>query len=329
MRVRFTVRRPPSKNSCMNNLATHLWTKGNFAGLTTRPARALIGWIAERDAQILLGIPLHPTAPSPADVRRVALAHAAVEARARGIEQSLAVSSIDDALRDYVLEGGKHPHYRSYFASGCTIRVAYLPDICALQPIVHLDYASFAGHFAELLERTNQQDLESLARITLPLNAPGPPPVHFDDRKHAWTFRSANPDVRIMGNFSARLELAPGLFAMGYGFCVAQPISLVQVVLYRGRYFLKDGYHRCLALLERGITHVPVMFQELDETQKLVVEGRFSDQVILGDHPPMLTDYLRDDVAAEVAHLSFSKTITIRADESHCWGEAAAGRTGP
>ncbi len=312
----------------MNNLATELLTKGNFAGLKTRPARALIGWIAERDAQTLLGIPLHPVAPSPEDVRRVALAHAAVLSRAPGVDQSHAVSGIDDALRDYALQIEKHPHYRDYFKSGCTIRMAHLPDICALQPIVHLDYANCADDFAGLIERAKQQDMGSVARITLPLIAPAPPPVHFEGQKNAWTLHSANPDVRILGNFSARLELAPGLFAMGYGFCVVQPISLLQVVLYRGRYFLKDGYHRSLALLQRGIARVPVIFQELDGTQALLVEGRFNDQLILGEHPPRLPDYLRDDVAAQVSHLSFSKTIMIRAEESQCWGEPTGQRAG-
>lgn len=317
---------PTSENSRRNDLATQLRTRGNFAGLKTRPARALIGWIRERDALILLGIPLRPLNPSPADVRRVAVALAAVDSRAPSIDQRHAVSEIDDALLNYALEIEKQPHYKNYLKNGCTLRIAQLPDICALQPIVHLDYADFAGDFAERIERANPQDIVSVARITLPLTVPAPPPVHIESQKHAWTLHSANPDIRILTNFSGRIEVAPGLFAMGYGFCIAQPISVVQVVLYRGRYFLKDGYHRCLALLQRGITRVPVIFQGLDETQMLVVEGRFADEVILGEHPPKLTDYLRDDVAARISALSFSKTVVIRAEESHSWGEMTSAQ---
>jgi len=304
----------------MNNLATQLLTSGNFVGLKTRPARALIGWLTERDAQILLGIPLHPVEPSPADIQRVALAHAAVASRAPGIDQIHAVSAIDDALRDYALEIEKQPHYRNYLTHGCTLRIAHLPDLCALQPIVHLDYAASAEHFPELIERVDPQDMVSVARVTLPLTAPAPPRVSFESQQRAWTVHSANPDIRILTNFSGRIEMAPGLFAMGYGFCVAQPISVTQVVLYRGRYFLKDGYHRCLALLQRGISRVPVIFQDLGETQALAVEGRFGDEVILGEHPPKFADYLRNDVVAAVSALAFSKTVVIRAEESHSWG---------
>ncbi len=304
----------------MNCLATHLWTKGNFASLKTRPARALIGWIAQRDAQILLRIPENPVAVPPADVRRVAQAHAAVASRAPGVDQGHALSGIGGALLDYAVEVEKHPHYRHYFESGCSLGIAHLPDVCALQPIVHLNYGDHADGFAQLLEQASQQDIRSIARITLPLTAPAPPPVRFEAGKNAWMLDTANPAARIAGNFSARLELAPGLFAMGYGFCVALPISPLHVVLYRGRYFLQDGYHRSLALLQRGITHVPVIFQALDQTQQLVVEGRFGDEVILSERPPRLSDYLRDDVAAKVSALSFSKTIMLRAEEHHGWG---------
>jgi len=123
-----------------------------------------------------------------------------------------------------------------------------------------------------------------------------------------------------VGHFNTRVEVTPGLFGIAYGFCVALVPSFVQVVLFRGRYFLKNGYHRSLALLEKGITHIPVMFQELSESQSLTVDGRFPDEAILGTHPPLFSDYLRDDVAALVSHLASQKTITIQSTDNVTWG---------
>ena len=94
----------------------------------------------------------------------------------------------------------------------------------------------------------------------------------------------------------------------------------MQVVLYRGRYFLKDGHHRSLALLERGISRVPVVLLELSPAEKLEVEGRFPDKMLLGPHPPVLSDYLRDDVAAACFNRATEKTITIKAAEDLKWG---------
>ena len=55
----------------MNNLVEKLLRDGNLSGLKTRPARGLIGWMPEREAEIMLGIPLVPTTPLPEHVQRV------------------------------------------------------------------------------------------------------------------------------------------------------------------------------------------------------------------------------------------------------------------
>jgi hypothetical protein len=305
----------------MNNLVKKLYTDGNLVGLKTRPARALIGWMDEREAQILLGIPLNPGEPSPEHVQRVQEAHAAVRSRPAGIEQTEALSYVGEELREYLTEFQQHPICKQYIANGWTIRMANLNQICPLQPIVHLDYIDHSDHFKKLLQHAVQEDILSIVRITLPIPAPIELPMQFDQRKNAWVLQSRNPDARIVAHFSSRVELAPGLFGMGYGFCIALPPSLVQVVLYRGRYFLKDGYHRSLALLEKGIAHIPVLFHEIPQSQDLKVEGRFPDETILGAHPPLFPDYLREDVAAVVTHLAFQKEIMIQSTENQTWGE--------
>ena len=304
----------------MNNLVEKLARDGNLVGLKMRPARALIGWMPQRDAEVLLGLPNAPVRPLPEHVQRVKEAHAAVKSRPIGVDQTHAFSDIGEDAHDCLAEIQKHPLYKRYAASGGTIRIADLNEICALQPIVHLDYAEHSDRFSELIQQAAQRDIISLAKITLPAATPQKLPVQFDGQKKAWILQSENPDLRIMGNFSAPVELAPGLFGMGYGFCIALLPSFVQAVLYRGRYFLKDGYHRSLALFEKGITRIPVIFQEIPASQKLEVEGRFPDETILGAHPPRLTDYLRDDVAAAAFDLASQKTITIQSTENRTWG---------
>ena len=304
----------------MNDLVEKLLKDGNLVGLKTRPARALIGWMPEREAQIMLAIPLAPGKPLPEHVRRVQEAQAAVRSRPTGMDQTQVLSDTGDELRDYLTKFKEHPNCKPYIASGCTIRTANLNEICALQPIVHADYLHHSDHFRKLIQHAAPSDMLSIIKITLSIPTPLELPMQFDQKKNAWILQSGNPDTRIVGHFSARVELAPGLFGMGYGFCVALPPSFVQVVLYRGRYFLKDGYHRSLALLEKGIGHVPVIFQELLGPQNLEVEGRFSDETILGTHPPRLTDYLRDDVAAAAFHLASQKTIMIQSAENRTWG---------
>jgi hypothetical protein len=303
----------------MVDLVEKLRRDGNFVGLKTRPARALIGWMPEREAQTMLGIPLAPVTPLPEHVQRVKKAHAAVRCRPAGIDQTHVLSDVGEELRDYLAEFQGHPYYK-YMAGGCTIRIADLNQICAIQPIVHLDYSDLSERFGTLTQQAVRDDMLSLIKITLPIPTPAELPVQFDQQKNAWNLQSRDPNTRIMGHFSARVELAPGLFGMGYGFCIALPPSFVHVVLYRGRYFLRDGYHRSLALLAKGITHIPVLFQEILGSQNLEAEGRFPDETILGTHPPRLPDYLRDDVAAAGFHLAPQKTIVIQSMENRTWG---------
>jgi hypothetical protein len=227
---------------------------------------------------------------------------------------------VGEEMRDYRDQFQEDPNFQDYRASGCTLKIANLNEICALQPVVHLDYLHRSNRFTELIRRARKDDMLSLAKITLPLPAPVELPLHFDPATNAWTLRSISPNIRIVGHFSTRIELSPGFFAMGYGFCVRLVPSIVQVVLYRGRYFLKDGHHRALALLERGITRVPVVVQELSRAEKLEVEGRFPDKTLLGPHPPLLSDYLRDDVAAACFNRAAEKTIAIQAAEELKWG---------
>jgi hypothetical protein len=304
----------------VNILTEKLLKEGSLASLKTRPARALIGWMPEREAQIMLAIPLAPATPLPEHVRRVKAAHAAVRSRPTGIDQTNVFSAIGGELRDYLSEFQEHPNYKQYIASGCSIRIANLNELCALQPVVHLDYLDHSDQLKELTRRAVQDDMISLVRITLPMSPSVDLPVQFDQERNAWIIRSRNPDTRIIGHFRAQVEVAPGLFGMGYGFCIALLPSFVQVVLYRGRYFLKDGYHRSLALLEKGITHIPVIYQEIVESQNLELEGRFPDEIILGTHPPQLPDYFRDDVAAAGFHLASQKTIEIQSMEARTWG---------
>jgi len=304
----------------VDTLVEKLLKDGDLVGLETRPARALIGWMPEREAEIVLGIPQASMKPLPEHAQRVRKARTAVASRPSGIDQTHVFSDVGEELRDYLAEFQQHPSGKQYLASGCAISIANLSEVCALQPIVHSDYLDDFPQVKKLIQQAAQDDMLSLIKITLPIPMPVELPMRFDSQRNAWILQSRNPDARIVGHFSARVELAPGLFGMGYGFCIAHLPSFVQVVLYRGRYFLKDGYHRSLALLEKGITRVPVLFREISGPQRLEVEGRFPDETLLGAHPPRLPDYLRDDVAAAGFNLASQKTITVQSAENRSWG---------
>jgi len=70
----------------------------------------------------------------------------------------------------------------------------------------------------------------------------------------------------------------------------------VEVGLYRNRWFLRDGYHRCYLLLRRGIHRVPAVIVHIHTLPQLGAVGHkfFSEEVLFSRHPPMVADFTRD-----------------------------------
>jgi hypothetical protein len=190
----------------------------NLAGLKTRPARALIGWMSTKEAYVVLSLPPAPAKPIPDLALRIWEARAAVESRRAGVDQSHALADPGEELRGVQDRFQRDPHYQAYRSAGGTLKIANLNEICAVQPIVHMDYVHRTDRFSELIRCAREDDIPSSAEITLPPPPPLELPAHFDPATNAWTFRSMSPNTSIVGQFSTRVEMSPGVFAMGMDF---------------------------------------------------------------------------------------------------------------
>ena len=101
--------------------------------------------------------------------------------------------------------------------------------------------------------------------------------------------------------------------AVGFGFVVAVLPSFLQVARYQGRYLLRDGYHRALGFLKRGITTVPAFVRDFDTFDDLGFNpGMLPQDSYLGQRPPVLVDYLDDAVSAEVMLPATQKMVVIQ-----------------
>jgi len=128
---------------------------------------------------------------------------------------------------------------------------------------------------------------------------------------------SRNPNLRIIGNFSTPVPQGGHAF----GFIVRILPSFIQVVKYRDRLVLRDGYHRSLGLLSRGIYLVPVFYKEFGPYDELgLPQGMLPQAAYLGDNPPVLPDYLAEDVSAEVALPATQRMIIVSGLETNPMG---------
>jgi len=141
------------------------------------------------------------------------------------------------------------------------------------------------------------------------------------DRK-AITFRSLDPKLGIGLPLVADVEVSPGPGEAGrtekfMGFPVHFGVPFIQVVEFRGRLFLKDGYHRCYGLLRRSIHKIPcvcIRARDLAETGAAET-GSIPYDILFGDRPPYVSDFLDDSVSQAVTRVAQTKMVRVTAAE--------------
>jgi hypothetical protein len=282
----------------------------------TRPGRALIGWMTPVEAQLTLAQHLKDQATRPEHVQRAASARSAVAERQLLTVASNVISSPGPELEDYIGRLRAHADFMPYAKEGWTVAVADLTRVGALQQTVSWDPAE------SRLVDTEPTNMQMLAALTLPIrHAQEAVPLQFDPALNTWIVNSRNPNLRIMGHFNTPIDAGDGQTYLGCGFLVAVSPSFLQVVRWRGRYLLRDGYHRSLGLLSRGVTHVPVLFRELGDFDVLErLPGMLPETSFLGERPPMLADYLSDTVSAAVRSPASHRMIVIQGLEMSPFG---------
>jgi hypothetical protein len=91
-----------------------------------------------------------------------------------------------------------------------------------------------------------------------------------------------------------------------------------EVAEFRGRWFLRDGYHRAYRLLQAGVYYVPAVvirarsLEELGATQPWF----FNEEHLFSDRPPGVADFLDENLVLEYERAALRKVIRIRIDET-------------
>ncbi len=123
-----------------------------------------------------------------------------------------------------------------------------------------------------------------------------------------------------MGASEIDVAIAPGQPAARQnfiGFTMNFGSPFVQIAEYNGRWFVRDGYHRCFGLLRRGVTRVPCVFVRPRSFPELgaAAPSFFPYEVLFGERPPFLRDFLDDSVAVTARQAAQRKVVRIRAEE--------------
>jgi hypothetical protein len=269
-----------------------------------RPGRALIGWMPPERGAIALAGGRHEGVQNQDLIERVEAARAVVAEREPGIDQDGMIDATDPALATIVERLRQQPDTGAFWEEGWTVRVADLTRVCSLQQSVASQQAG------DRVSEVDPGDLVSIAAVTLPAPSTAEIPAQFDEQRKAWIITAPNPNLRITGAMNGPSENGPV-----FGFSVAVLPSFLQVARHHGRYVLRDGYHRAFGLLARGITRAPAFVRDFGVGPLGTAAGLFATDVYLGDRPPLLSDFLDDEVAADVDVPAVQKMIVVHAIE--------------
>jgi hypothetical protein len=170
-----------------------------------------------------------------------------------------------------------------------------------------------SGGGEERIGTNDPHDLPSLFAFCLPpANQAQNMPGILDEGGKGVSFASPNPNLRVtnMQRVNANGQDFIG-FGIGFG------LPFVQVVEFQNRWFIRDGYHRSRALVASGIHTIPCIFIRARNAQEYGGDSPafFRWNVVFGERPPFLSDFLDEHVAATVSKPIVGKIIRITAQE--------------
>jgi hypothetical protein len=125
------------------------------------------------------------------------------------------------------------------------------------------------------------------------------------------SLHSSNPDFQVRLNRKAGADDTSLLSLYGGS-------PFFEAAELRGRWFLRDGYHRAYRLLQGGVYCVPAVvirartLKELGATETWF----FNEDQLFSDHPPRVMDFLDESMVLRYERTALRKTIRIRIEES-------------
>lgn len=273
-----------------------------------RPARFLVGWGREEETARLVGGLPPGVEPSEEHMAAARLALSAVQQKEPFPDQAGLIRPLPSGLKATAESVLTSPAAATFVGEGWSLGLADVGRTCVLQQMVYMDHQ-------ERLAEVRKEDQLRIAQIALPCE-PSMEMIgtRVDPGRQIFAFSSANPNLRVVHASTAPVVGSPG--GLTVAFNVGVPPSFVQVIKYKGRYILRDGYHRSVGLLMRGIRWVPAFTKTLHSLEEIGWRpGWFLPEVVMGERPPELRDFLDKRIVVDVRVPTNSRTVIIQALE--------------
>jgi hypothetical protein len=182
------------------------------------------------------------------------------------------VSQLPGDYAPYVARLLGDPFVRQKLAQGFELVLIDLYQVCGLQTVISLDKVESMTASLDL------SDPISIARLALPMTL---------------TPALIVPSLSV---YSPSMQVAQILAPR-----VAQPPSHMHVAKFNDRYLMSDGYHRAYVFLRAGVRYVPGFYKVARRYGDLgLPDGLLPPSLLARKRPPLLADFLVDDVAVDI-----------------------------
>ncbi len=234
-----------------------------------------------------------------------------------GLAETIGVKPIPDEYQAQLSEFAKDPLFEQTFSSfPMSFQLVEADKLIFPQRIVNLDYVR------ELREAVSQPpSFAELLDMCVSPNRPIAPIQHlelFPNPVHV--FSSPNTDLRNLGSRMKHLTPDDLKYAQG-----GQPAAAIITFVGYGvasinayhvgkRIILGNGHHRVHALRSMGVTHLPIVIQEISDPSTQfpqVLAGIPSAYLLQHPRPTLLKDFFNEDFVLTLDIPKRIKTVTV------------------
>jgi hypothetical protein len=174
-------------------------------------------------------------------------------------------------------------------------------DLTRVQPIQKFIYAD------DLRARVAvaAQGSDALADLCFPRSQQEQIQVDMDPDGLGFLVSTDNPHLGVGGLPPQQIMVAsvPGNLPqpmLSLPFAIKLGVSYLHVAHYQDRFILRDGTHRAVGLLREGTNVIPAVIVEAPSWEFVApIPGLLPEATVMGDRPPLLTDFWDEFAAAD------------------------------
>lgn len=242
--------------------------------------------------------------------------------REGALADTISVVPVPDAHHDRLNAFAADPLFQKTFhALPSSFAIVDADKLIAPQRTVNLDYVRrLAAGFPK------SPTLEQLIGICVSPTRTMDPIQHLELGPNAHVFSSPNADIRILGSFVKDLKAEDLQYAVMGGLPTAAVITFVgyggspiNVLRAANRVILNNGFHRVYALRTIGVREIPVVLQEIRNSQlefPPVVAGLPREYLLGAARPVMIKDFFEADFAITLRMQNRIRQVTIGINSS-------------